>query len=106
MTKTQKIIVLAAAVLIIIAFLFPPYRECPFNEKGEWIGKCYIKWAFNKNIQDIIRSETSLTSSGGIRFSIMEVEYPLMQRLLYLEIFGILVLAGGALLITKNRRNG
>lgn len=104
MTKAQKIIVLAAAVLILIAFLFPPYKECPFNEKGEWIGKCYIKWAFNKSLQDWIRSIKDISwKSSRMEFGMMEINYPLMRRLLFVEIFGILVLAGAGLLISKKR---
>ena len=105
MTKAQKIIVMAAAGLIVIAFLFPPYKDCPFNEKGEWIGKCYIKWEFNRTLRDMIDDikQTSFKSSG-MTFGIMEINYPLMRRLLFLEIFGVVVLAGAALLITK--KNG
>jgi hypothetical protein len=105
MTKAQKIIVITAGILILIASLFPPYRDCPFNDKGEWIGKCYVKWEFNKDFQDMIRSIKDISfRSSGIEFELMHIEYPLMRQLLFLEIGGVLILAGAALLIVRNAK--
>jgi hypothetical protein len=104
LTKTQRMIPVAAALLILVALLFPPYKECPFNDKGEWTGTCYVKWTFNKSLLDSIRSikDTSWKSSG-IEFGSMEINYPLMRQLLWTEILGIIVPAGAALLFTKKR---
>ena len=106
LNKAQRKIVIAAAVLIIIAFSFPPYKDCTFNEKGEWIGKCHIEWAFNKSLRDASRDLISGIKglfSSTMTFDSIYINYPLMRRLLWAEISGILVLAGAALLITKKR---
>lgn len=38
-----------------MALSFPPYKDCPFNEKGEWLGKCHVEWALNKEMRDSFR---------------------------------------------------
>jgi len=100
MTKAQKIIVLAGAGLMIFVILFPPYSELQVNDKNELTGRWHIKWAFNKNLRDVIIDFKGVFSG---EFKLTSVEYPLMRRLLFLEIFGSLVLAGAGALITKKR---
>ena len=104
MNKKQKIIVLAAIGLIVIAFLFPPYKECPINEKGEYVGTCYIQWEFNRDLRRMIDGFRRISlSSSRLQFGLMDIYDPIMHRLLYGEILVILVLAGAALIITKER---
>jgi hypothetical protein len=106
MTKAQKIIVLAAAVLIIVVVLFPPYKECGFNDKGEWTGKCYINWEFNRDLRAWISDikEIIFESSMSFRLITGPTPPPLMGQLWLAEIIGILVLAGAGLLITNKAK--
>jgi hypothetical protein len=53
MTKSQKIIVIAAAVLIVIVWLFPPYWEGRLDSKGKLAG-VYLKWDFDRYLRDVI----------------------------------------------------
>ena len=101
MNKAQKIIVMAAAVLIILAILFPPYTELQVNDKNELTGKWHVEWTFNKDLRDIIHDFKGVFSG---QFRLINAEYPLMRRLLFYEIFGILVLAGAAFVITRKAK--
>lgn len=107
MTKVQKTIILAAASLIIIAFLFPPYWDAKIGEDGELYGK-HTKWEFNQSLRDTLtldRTEMRKTKDGGIQFGYVPIfEYPVRDDLLLLEIFCILVLAGAASLVAKKKR--
>jgi hypothetical protein len=94
MAKTQKIIVLAAAVLIIVAILFPPYWDYIIDRQGHIMG-ARTKWEFNRQLASIIND----ISSGNWMFA--WYEYRVRRGLFTIEILGILVLAGAALLITK-----
>lgn len=88
--KSRKIIVVAALFMLFLAGLFPPYQQAEVDEKGELTG-WHIKWAFNKNLRDLMDPEYSFVIS----------EYATVRQIQLIEIFGILVLAGAALLITK-----
>jgi hypothetical protein len=90
MTKAQKIVVLAAAGLILIAFLFPPYKEGEVDEKGELTG-WHVKWAFNKNMRDLINPPYEIW------------EYATAPEIQCIEVFGIIVLAGAAFLIMNKK---
>jgi hypothetical protein len=96
MTKTQKIIVLAAAVLIVAAVLFPPYWDYIIDKQGHITG-ARTKWEFNRQLASIIDD----ISSGNWMFAWYEI--PVRRGLFTIEILGILVLAGAGLLITKKR---
>jgi len=100
--KTQRKIVVAAAVLIILACLFPPYREGEVNDKGELTG-WHVKWEFDKNLRDLINPPVYVNPNTGAH-SIMIWEYMDMRGLQHLEILGILVLAGAGFLISKNKQ--
>lgn len=82
MTKTQKIIILAAAVLIIVAILFPPYYSYWEDRGWQSLSSGYI------SIFKLVKG------SPGF--------YPIIQLDIYAsEIFGTLILAGVAFLVTK-----
>jgi hypothetical protein len=92
-TKAQMVIIMTAVLLILMAGLFPPYWEAKIDEEGRLYGK-YTKWEFNQNLRDLIESVIENRSPEMI-------SYMRRDSLLVIEIFGILALAGGALLITK-----
>jgi hypothetical protein len=94
-TKTQMVIVITAVILILMAGLFPPYWAAKIDGEGHLYGK-YTKWEFNKTTRDLIGSE--IENRPGEMIS-----YLRRDSLLSIEIFGILVLAGAAVLITKNK---
>jgi len=100
MTKAQKIIVVAATLLIIIAWLFPPYWEVDVDKDGKFTGK--FVWKFDQSLRDIIKGPEETKDSDG-RTWIWHWSYPKAGGLLLLEISGILILAGAGLLITKKR---
>jgi len=84
MTNKQKTIVLVAAILIVAAILYPPFYSN--YSKGEWT-YAGSGWMFiGKLVKDYPRYFPK------VRFDILG-----------LEILGILVLAGAALLISKKR---
>lgn len=97
MTKAQKIIVLAAAVLIIAAVLFPPYWDYIIDKQGHITG-ARTKWAFSRQLTGIMDD----ISSGNWMFTWYEI--PVRREVFTIEISGILVLAGAACLVTKRRR--
>jgi hypothetical protein len=90
MTKTQKIIVLAAAVMIIAAVLYPPCNLITMfpADDGPKLILSYSGWNWITRLLD--NNEHQVTAY--VRFDILS-----------LEIFGILVLAGAGLLITKKK---
>ncbi|MBE3145310.1 MAG: hypothetical protein IMZ61_15535 [Planctomycetes bacterium] len=92
-TRAQMIIVMTAVILILMAGLFPPYWEAKIDEEGRLYGK-YTKWEFNQNLRDLIESVIEKRSPEMI-------SYMRRDSLLLIEFFGILALAGGALLIIK-----
>jgi hypothetical protein len=104
MTKAQKVILPVAAALIIAAFLFPPYWDAKIGKDGELYAK-YTKWEFNRNLRDLFRkTEKGEITAGGIKFGLVPmIQYLRRDELLLLEIFGVLVLAWVALLITKKK---
>lgn len=83
MTKTQKVIVLAAAIIILFAILFPPYYISILNFNQFVNGQRLSGWKWIGMIR----------GSEKIRFDMLR-----------LEIFGVVVLAGAALLITKKAK--
>ena len=96
MTKTQKIIVLAAAVLIIAAILYPPYNFftlSPDTERHQW-RLTHSGWTW---ITAMGPSNESF--NGRYSFVYRKIGYDRLS----MEIFGIFVLAGAGLLITKKR---
>jgi hypothetical protein len=98
MTKAQKIIVLAAASLIIISILYPPYLR---------IATLVHPSSGQETSSASERGWTWIFKTGGIEREPVTVDDVLVTRnelrfdILSLEIFGILVLAGAALLVTK-----
>jgi hypothetical protein len=103
MTKTQKIIVMVAAVLIFLAVVYPPYNRIRKTTRGDTVNTqiIYLAWgfAFSKTFQP--KSGLSEYSDGslGNRNDYSKIRFDILS----LEIFGILVLAGAAYLITKKR---
>lgn len=104
LNKMQWKIVIAAALLIVIALLFPPYAEYQLNDKNELDGKWHVVWAFNRTLRDYISSIKEISfKSSTMTFGMMYIEYPLLRRLLLLEILGILVIGGVAFLVAKKK---
>lgn len=98
--KSHKNIVVAAVFMLLLAGLFPPYQEAEVDEKGELTG-WHIKWAFNKDFQDLIDPQYYINPDGWK--SLVISEYATARTIQLIEIFGILVLSGAALVITKKR---
>ncbi|HCS49940.1 MAG: hypothetical protein A2W03_02395 [Candidatus Aminicenantes bacterium RBG_16_63_16] len=98
--KSRKIIVVATVFMLLLAGLFPPYKEAEVDEKGELTG-WHIKWAFNKDFQDMIDPQYYVNPDGWK--SLVISEYATARQIQLIEIFGILVLAGAALVITRKR---
>jgi hypothetical protein len=98
MTKSQKTIVIAAAVLIVAVKLFPPYWEARLDSKGELAG-IYIKWDFNKNLRDMIDPPYHIGPDGWKSVEIWE--YTTADDILGIEYLLVLILAGTAFLIAK-----
>ena len=95
MTKTQKIIVLAAAVLLAAAIFYPPYNLFVVGTEPPQWQLAHSGWTWI----------TNMGASQEMFNGIMSFVYRKVQFFtLIVEIFGILVLAGAALLITK--KNG
>jgi hypothetical protein len=97
MTKTQKIIILAAAVLIILSLLYPPYYA--INRLSDDLKGLIVKsgWGWISMINRIDKYPFEATGNMVI------TNYKIRFDVLSLEIFGILVLAGAAHLTTKKR---
>jgi|APFre7841882630_1041343.scaffolds.fasta_scaffold272647_1 hypothetical protein len=85
MTKAQKIVILAAAVLILCAILFPPYYTYWEDRNWEY---SFSGWVF---IFKLVKTSP---------FFHPKIQYDIFA----LEIFGILVLTGAALSIAKKRK--
>jgi len=100
LNEIQKKIVVVASILIIIAWFFPPYWEVDVDKDGKFTGK--FVWKFDQALRDIIKGSEETKDSDG-RTWIWHVSYPRAGRLQLLEIFGIFVLAGVGLVITKKR---
>jgi len=87
MTKTQKIIVLAVAVLILIAVIYPPYIQSTWAQNG---------WSPQKQ---------GWTWIGQLGYPQPNINVKIRFVVFGLEIFGILVLAGAAMLVCKIKRD-
>jgi hypothetical protein len=83
MTLTRKVIIIGAALLIIFAVMYPPYYSELTSDNWIWINP---GWKFIVNLVD------HPTKAPKIRFDILTF-----------EIFGILVVAGAAFLVSKKR---
>ena len=101
LNKTQKKIVVVASILIIIAWFFPPYWEVDVDKDGKFTGK--FVWKIDQDLRDIIKGQEESEDPDGRTWS-WHWYYPKARGLWLLEIFGILSLAGVALLITKNAK--
>ena len=93
--KSAEIIVIIGVLLILLAGLFPPYRESRLDAEGNLIGT-HTKWEFNKHLEDLIESITQ-------GYPVEMIEYTRRNDILGIEIIGILALAGSAYLISKKR---
>ena len=107
MTKTQKIIVIISAVLIAITILFIPYRtiETTLETTSTMDSRIMVQkktvdagWDF---IFNLALAESIKSAEDNLR--IVSQKTIIQFDVLSLEIFGILVLAGAGLLITKKR---
>jgi hypothetical protein len=105
MTKEQRIVIAVAAALLIAVYLFPPYLEPKFDKDGKIYGT-YTKWEFNQALQDGFRkTDKGEIVAHGVKFGYVPmITYSSRDDLQLVEIFGILVLAGVALLIVKKKR--
>ena len=96
MTKTQKTIALAAAVLIIAAIFYPPYNLFTIavgTEPPHW-QVAHSGWTWITNM-----GASQEMFNGNLSFVYRKIGYDRLG----IEIFGILVFAGAALLIAKKR---
>jgi len=91
MTKTQKIIILAAAVLIIATLFFPFYWEGQFGDNDK-LFRAYLKWGFDPSLRDAFDD-----SVVGIW------EYEKRQDIMLLEIVIILVVAAAGFQIARKK---
>ena len=96
MARTQKVIVLTAAVLIIAAIIYSPYNLftiSPDTEPPQW-RLTYSGWTWITAM-----GPANEIFNGRNLFVYRKMGYDRLS----MEIFGILVLAGMAFLITKKR---
>lgn len=97
----QEAIILAAALMIVLAILFPPCNKFALSSKTLKIDKTGTGWAWILNTK-----EHGDFAWGAYKLSKLDAAFPeIRYDILGSEIFGILVLAGAALLITKKRRD-
>jgi hypothetical protein len=102
-TRTQKIIVITAVLISVIAWLFPPYWKGMTDDNGNLIGK-YLKWEFNKNLSDMIDPPYFMSSDGRKVLGIWE--YPTADSVLGIEFLFIVVVTGVGLFIARKRGAG
>jgi len=95
MTKAQKIIVLAAAGLIVIIWLFPPYWNGITDANGKLTGT-YLKWEFNKHLRDLI---IYIGPDGSKSLEIWE--YTEAEDIQFIECLIVLIIAGTAGFVVK-----
>ena len=93
LNKAQRTIIIAALLLVNVVWLFPPYKQPEVNEKGEITG-WHVKWEFNKQFEKEMRGNPNREM----------VEYLGLPGLQFIEIVGILSLAGLTYLIAKKRQ--
>jgi len=79
MTKAQKIIILAVAVLLALSVLFPPQYSGVFVKDGKVV-KAVLKSGLNNNITEIIK-DVSERIKGRFSFSFFIVDPPQHDRL-------------------------
>lgn len=107
LTKTQKIIVISAAVLITITILFVPYRtiestlEMTSPIDNRIITQIRTIDAGYDLIFSLALAQSIKSTEDDLR--IVSQKTIIQFDILSLEIFGILVLAGAAFLVTKKR---
>jgi len=97
MAKTRTIIVLAAVVLLAAAILYPPYNLFTIavgTEPPHW-QVAHSGWTWITNM-----GASQEMFNGNLSFVYRKVQF----FTLIVEIFGILVLAGAALLITSKAK--
>jgi hypothetical protein len=100
--RAQTIIVITSMLLVLIAGLFPPYSVLEFNEVGDIVG-WHAKWEFSKDLRDLLKGQETMKTPDGIVMGLYNIDYMYATETLRLEIFGILVLAGAAIMIAKRR---
>ena len=93
MTKAQKVIVLAAAGLTTIIWLFPPYWEGEVDDRGDLTG-VHLKWEFNKHLRDLINPPYHTNPDGSKSLGIWE--YTTAEDVQGIEFLFVLVIAGAA----------
>jgi hypothetical protein len=92
MTKSQKIIISVAIILVFLSIFFPFYWEGQFGEDQKLI-RAYLKWGLDPNIRDILHNSSEIN------------EYERRRDLFLLQIAIILVLAAAGFLIARQKRN-
>ena len=97
MTKARKIIVLAAAVLMIVAVLYPPYYQFIHSTDDNITRIVDTGW---ESIIDVSKNDSKSYANPYYTVSFYS---KIRFDILGLEIFGILVLTGAGVLITKKR---
>ena len=99
--RAQQVIILAAALMIVLAILFPPCNRFKLSSKTLKIDKTGTGWAWILNTK-----EHGDFVWGAYKLSRLDAKYPeIRYDVLGLEIFGIFVLAGAGLLIAKKSRS-
>ena len=101
-TRAQKIIVITAMLFVLIIGFFPPFYVPELNEASKITG-WHVRWEFNKDLRDLLKGQEIMNTSDGKVWTLYNIEYMYAIETLRLEVFGILVLAGAALLIAKKR---
>jgi hypothetical protein len=102
-SKAHKIIA-AAMLLVLITGFFPPYYVLELNEEGK-IDGWHIKWEFSKDLRDLINGQEGFKTPDGKALPLIEIDDMYALETLRYEIFGILVLAGAGLMITKKKKS-
>ena len=98
--KTQEAIILIATLITVLAILFPPCDRFTLSSKTLKIDKTGTGWSWILNTK-----EHGEFIWWAYKLSRLDATYPeIRYDVLFLEIFGILVLAGAGFLITKGNK--
>jgi hypothetical protein len=100
LNRLQKAIVVAATILVMIAWLFPPYREPVFDDLHKMTG-IRTKWRFDRYMRDTIEPQHYKSADGLWTFVL--IEYDAWRELQLLEIGGILSICGAALFVFRKK---
>lgn len=100
MNKTQKILIVAATLLSILAISFPPHWTAEVDHIGKLVGKPYIKWELGSSLLDEIQSGRTRS------FPSISIEKRALKEIQFLEIAIIWAIAAAAFLVAKKSASG